>query len=180
MNNLNHVDLLLTAEDHTVDLADLATDPKMQMRVTMDQDTIEQYAEKIDAILEEKPIDVVVVDVNGYETWYVVDGFHRYHAAQLAECRAVRVRLMKGTYEQALLFAMSANWKNGLRPKPEDATRSVHMLLSIAPDFGFDSKAVNKWVTSFGIPASTARNHTKEMVEQVKAKRDAEILRLSA
>lgn len=85
---------------------------------------------------------------------------------------------MKGTYEQAIQYAMTANWKNGLRPKSEDARRSVHMLLSTAPDFGFDSTAVNKWLQCFGIPASTARNHTKDKVEEIKAKRDAEIVRL--
>lgn len=50
----------------------------------------------------------------------------------------------------------------------------------IAPDFGYDSKAVNKWLTSFGVPASTARNWTKDKVAEVKAKRDAEVLRLDA
>jgi transcriptional regulator with XRE-family HTH domain len=49
-----------------------------------------------------------------------------------------------------------------------------------APDFGFDSKEVNKWVASFGVPASTARNWTSSLVEEVKAKRDAEIVRLDA
>lgn len=39
-----------------------------------------------------------------------------------------------------------------------------------APDFGFDSKEVNKWVASFGIPASTARNHTSVLIAEVKDK----------
>ncbi|WP_415895821.1 hypothetical protein ACMXYQ_05210 [Neptuniibacter sp. PT34_22] len=94
---------------------------------------------------------------------------HRCHAADLAEAEEINAKIMKGTYEDAVQFAMSANWENGLRPKAKDAERSINMLLATAPDFGYDSKAVNKWVTSFGIPASTARNYTKDVIEKVKA-----------
>jgi hypothetical protein len=52
------------------------------------------------------------------------------------------------------------------------------MLLETAPDFGFDSKEVNKWVTSFGIPESTANNWTSDLIKEVKGKRDAKILEL--
>lgn len=172
--------LRLTAKEQTVERKELSVDPDMQMRMQIEQATVDEYADNIEAILEEKPIDVVEVEGNIETRWFIVDGFHRYHAAGQANLDAVRVRLMRGTYEDAVQYAMSANWENGLRPKAADAQRSISILLDTAPDFGFDSKAVNKWVTSFGIPASTARNYTKKLVEDVKAKRDAEIIRLDA
>lgn len=168
MKNLHTVELRLNAENHIVDRKDLSIDPDMQMRTAMSQETIDQYAGSITAILEEKPIDVIAVEGHLETRWLVVDGFHRYHAAVQAEVDAINIRLMKGTYDDAVQYAMSANWENGLRPKAEDAARSINMLLKTAPDFGYDSKAANKWVTSFGIPKSTAENHTSSKIAEIK------------
>lgn len=52
------------------------------------------------------------------------------------------------------------------------------MLLDTAPDFGYDSKLVIKWLETFGIPKTTARDNTKKLREEIDAKRDATILRL--
>jgi len=71
-------------------------------------------------------------------------------------------------------------WSLALRDEKEDAARSIAMLLETAPDFGYDSKLVIKWLVGHGLPQSTARNHTKELREQIDAKRDAKILELSA
>ncbi len=73
---------------------------------------------------------------------------------------------------------MTANFKNGMRPSTADQARCIPMLLETAPDFGYDSKLVNKWVASFGVPESTARNHTSPDIAAIKAKRDAKIMEL--
>ncbi|MEH6652333.1 MAG: ParB/RepB/Spo0J family partition protein [Motiliproteus sp.] len=172
--------LTTTATRETISINDVTADPKMQMRVEMDQDTIEQYTETIDSILEIAPIEIVCITLeNTKEVRYIVDGFHRYHAARQAGLKEITVNSMTGTYEDAVQYAMAANWKNGLRPKSSDAARSVGLLLETAPAFGFDSKAVIKWITSFGIPSSTARNHTKELRLEIDADRDSEIIRLN-
>ena len=88
----------------------------------------------------------------------------------------LEVTIMKGSYEEAVQYAMSANWKNGQRPNKEDSARSIGMLLDTAPDFGFDAKAVVKWLVEYGVPRSTAQRHTKELRERMIEKRDDEII----
>lgn len=173
---VNLTELKLTAENHTVSINDMAVDPRLQMRTCMDQDAIAQYAEKIDSILEKHPIMVVSVTYpTGREVWYIVDGFHRYHAARAAERETLNIMLMRGSWEDAVQYAMTANWANGMRPSKEAAKRSIEMLLETAPDFGYDSKKVIPWLAGYGIPKSTARNNTKKMREEIDELRDAKI-----
>ena len=168
-------ELFKNSDRHSVARKDLCNDPNMQMRQEMDQDTIDQYEENIETILEEHPIKVVSVEANGIESWYVVDGFHRYHGAFQADLDVVDIEIVHGTYEEALHAAMSANWSNGMRPNNKDAARSIGIMLESAPDFGYDSKKVVPWLMTFGIPKTTARDRTKEKRLQIDEMRDAKI-----
>ncbi|MEH6652334.1 MAG: hypothetical protein V7707_20140 [Motiliproteus sp.] len=171
--------------DLTVDALTIEDD--LQMRCSTDEELVTQYADNIVEILASSPIAVVeVLGADSAESViYVVDGFHRYAAVQEAisggaDIRAIPVLKMCGTYDEAFLFAQSANWSNGQRPNRDDAAKSTARILAKAPDFGFVSKAVIAWLVSFGIPKSTARNHTKELRADIDTKRDAEIERLDS
>ena len=180
MTNLHILEMRMSAEKHVISTSDIHYDFGLQMRNHMNQETVEQYADNISEILKENQIAIVSVENRLGESWYIVDGFHRYHAALAADVKEIDVLFMKGNYEDAVRYAMTANWQNGLRPSKDDAQRSLKILLDTAPDFGYDSKQVIKWLTTFGIPKSTAGNNTKELRSDIDDKRDAEILRLSA
>lgn len=189
MSNLHTVELRLTATKQIVSVGDLAVDPRLQMRADMRQDVIEEYAESIDEILEEAPLSVVEVEGAVGTHWYLVDGFHRYHAALHAAKEAVTVELMKGSWEDAVLYAMTSNGKHGLKAEAADKKRAIETVLSaLKPDFGYNSKAVVPWLTERGFQKRTAEKYTGKHVvkgvefeglrNQIDAKRDAKILEL--
>jgi len=90
----------------------------------------------------------------------------------------INIKLLRGTYDEAVQYAMSSNFKNGVRPSKADAARCIPMLLKTAPDFGCSSKLVVPWLRSFGIPRTTAQDHTKAIRELMDEERDSTILRL--
>jgi len=177
--SLNFVDLRLTASTHTISLNDLAIDPKFQMRTEMNHETIAEYAEKIDAICNKNPIEVVSVEhANGEEVWYLVDGFHRYHAARLAEKQTIKAVVMQGSYKEARQYAMTANLENGLQPTQEDLGRAIGMVLE-TEEFGLNSKLVVPFLMELGFSKRSAQRHSASFREGIEAKRDAKIVSMS-
>lgn len=171
-------EMLATKEEHVVARADLALDPKMQMRTEMCHETIKEYAEGIKDWIHESPIEVVVVEhANGEETFYVVDGFHRTHAAQIADLEGVDAIVYRADYETAVKYAMSRNFKHGKKATAEDTKKAIKRLMEFAPDFGYDSKGVNKYIEGY-IKSSHIRKFTPTYIEAIKKKRDAKILEL--
>ena len=172
-------ELNASAELHVLDRNDINIVPEMQMRAEVNNETVEQYAENIHEILKEHPLKVAIVeDERGNEAFYLVDGFHRYHASLLADITALEAKVIYCTYAEAVTLAMSANWTNGLRPNNEDAERSIRMLLENAPDFGYEPKAVANWLRSLGIPERTARRYAKDKAEEIRSKREEAVMAL--
>lgn len=172
--------LLKYKESHHVSGKDLALDPSMQMRTEMDHTHIEDLAESMrnKGYNESKPIKIVVVQTALDEVFYVVDGFHRTRAAQLAEIEMVPADVYFGSYDEAVMLAMSANFQNGKNPNDGDATKAIGRLLEMAPDFGYKSEAVGKWLMSFNIGRSTALDKASPLIAEIKAKRNAKIMEL--
>lgn len=164
------------AEKHVVAIGDLTVIADMQMRTQMDIEHIEHLKEQgIEQIIDENPLKVVWVEVNGDDIWYIVDGFHRMHAAIAEGLDAVSVDIKKGTYNDAIQYAMSANFRGNLTPNDGDCARAIGRLMSVAPDFGYDSKQVVKWLVSFGIKKTVATDYTVAKRKQIDELRDAKI-----
>lgn len=176
MTNNNIADLFQNAQREHVAIGDLHVDANLQMRTKMDMETVEHYVEQgIERIIKVSPIQVVWVETNGVDDWYIVDGFHRMHAAIAAGLDSVDIEIVKGTYDQALQYAMSANFRGNLSPNQEDCARAIAKLLEVSPDFGYDSKKVVKYLTSFGIKKRTAETHTDDLRKYIDGLRDAKI-----
>ena len=94
-----------------------------QMRESIDQDTVQDYA----GLLDELP--PVVVFNDGKQHW-LADGFHRVKAAQFADRDAIACEIRQGSRRDAVLFAVSANARHGLRRSNADKRKGVMALLS--------------------------------------------------
>src|SRR6516164_2555667 len=71
------------------------------------------------------PIDVFAVQ----DAYYVADGFHRLAAARQAGRDMIRCRVHQGTMRDAMIFAIFANVRRGLRYQGGDVTRILERLL---------------------------------------------------
>lgn len=88
-----------------VDPRDLVLDARCQARVELDADTIEEYAALYLSGEMSGAIEAYRVD----GSLYVIDGFHRTHAAREANCRVEVEIVGEGSIESAEYAALGAN-----------------------------------------------------------------------
>jgi hypothetical protein len=96
-----------------------------QVRVRMDPDAIEDYAE---AMQEGATFPPVVLFREG-ELYRIGDGYHRVAAAKKAGFPTIKAEVRKGAKREALLYACGANSRNSLRRTKADRRRAVETLL---------------------------------------------------
>jgi hypothetical protein len=91
------------------------------MRMDLDPDLIWEYAEAYQAKAKFPPL---VVFYDGTDYW-LVDGFHRWHAARKAEVKSHRCEVHQGTREDARWYSYAANQTHGLRRSNADKRKAV-------------------------------------------------------
>lgn len=105
-----------------------------QMRVSLDEATIERYAEDMrNNRWEWGPHNYLVVFHDKSErpegVYWLADGFHRIEAAQRAGWASVKCRVEEGGRRDAVLLAAGANASHGLGRSRDDVQRSIRTLL---------------------------------------------------
>jgi SAM-dependent methyltransferase len=105
----------------TVRLPDVTIDPKIQLKARgVDNDTVAAYVEAITNGAEFPPI--VVFDDG--ETLRLADGFHRVSAARFLGLADVEAEVNRGSREEAMIYAATANVTNG-RPMSQKQKREA-------------------------------------------------------
>lgn len=107
-------------------LKDIRLDGGTQPRQFINQETVEDYSERL---LEDCVFPPVIVFNDGANYW-LTDGFHRYHANKKAGFIDVECDVRNGTLREAVLFSLSANSKHGLRRTNEDKRNAVLKMLN--------------------------------------------------
>ena len=99
-----------------------------QFRARLNDDRVKEYAELF--VDEKWPFETPCeVFFDGSE-YYLVDGFHRYHAARTAGQDGIVCNVRKGTLRDAIRFALSANAKHGLHRSNDDKRKAVAFALA--------------------------------------------------
>jgi len=111
----------------TLKISDLTRDPRLQLRVSMTQKAIENYAEDYEVGMSLPRIEVYQ---EGAVFW-LVDGFHRVAAKERLGHEDIEARVTQGTFKDALLAALSANQGYGLRRTEADKRRVVLTALQV-------------------------------------------------
>lgn len=124
----------------SIPLSKIVLDPSLQARVQLDMETIREYAERIHEGDAFPSVDVM--DVDG--TFYLVDGWHRYHAYQAEGCEEIDASIVTGTFSDAVLAAAKSNKANSLKRTSADKRRAVSLLLA---DGTWKAKSSN-WIAS--------------------------------
>ena len=105
-----------------------------QCRLVIDQPTVYSYLESMKEG-DEFPLMDTVFDGS---TYWLTDGFHRYHAFKLLGIKEIEVKYKPGTLQDAQIEALKANSKHGKPLSNEDKRNKVEMALKIE---GFDKKS---------------------------------------
>jgi hypothetical protein len=100
-------------------------DSALQPRAKMDIKIIDEYTEAMKGGASFPALVVYKVD----DSYYLVDGYHRFMAAQGAKLANVLCEIRPGTMRDAVLFSAGVNATHGLRRTNEDKRRAVAVLL---------------------------------------------------
>lgn len=106
-------------------LPNIRLDGGTQPRAALDQELIAEYAEAIREGAVFPPGDAFY---DGSSYW-LADGFHRWHGHDLASKATMDVIIHQGTQRDAVLFSVGVNAEHGKRRTNEDKRRAVMVLL---------------------------------------------------
>lgn len=117
-----------------LDINKIRIDGGTQCRVVIDQPTVYAYLE----VMKEDARFPLLEAVFDGATYWLTDGFHRYHAYKLLGVKEVEVSFTTGTLRDAQIAALKANGKHGKPLTNEDKRNKVEMALKIDE---FDKKS---------------------------------------
>lgn len=112
----------------SVNLSDIRTDGGTQMRASLNDDTVSDYAAIIRDGVDFPP---VILFFDGSTHW-LADGFHRFFAYKQAGAVEIPAEVQQGTKREAILFSVGANAAHGLPRTREDKRKAVQALLDDA------------------------------------------------
>ena len=110
----------------TVKLNEIRIDGGTQGRVVIDQNHVYHMVEMMKEGYEFDPIDT---NFDG-ATYWLVDGFHRYHAYKLMGIKEVTIKYVPGTQEEAVIRSYGVNARHGLPRSFDDKKKVVELALA--------------------------------------------------
>lgn len=138
-------------KSEALDIVVLEPDPRCQVRVEMNPEAVDHYAELMkDDVKFRDPVEVFEVDGKRC----IVDGFHRVAAARQADKRFIRcVTVGSGTMDEAIGVALSKNHDHGVRRTSADKRHAVKMALDLGwgEDGGSNRKIAKRLEVSEGL-----------------------------
>ena len=114
-----------------IDINKIRIDGGTQFRLVIDQPTVYTYLEAMKEGAEFPQMDTTFDGV----TYWLTDGFHRYHAYKLLGIKEIEINYVPGTLRDAQIAALKANGKHGKPLTNEDKRHKVKKALEIE---GFD------------------------------------------
>ena len=104
-------------------------DSENQARERLDNDTVAEYAEA----MERKERLPPIVCYHDGSTYWLADGFHRYHAARKRGEKVIEAQVIKGSRDDARWHAAGANTQHGLKRTTADKQKAVRLALALRP-----------------------------------------------
>lgn len=116
-----------TFEAKTIPMREICQTPHTQVRATLHQDVIDEYAAAMRDGVEFPPITVFF---DGFAEYWIADGWHRYRAAADNGAVEIAAEVAEGKERDALWHAVTrANRAHGVRRTNADKRRTVEILL---------------------------------------------------
>lgn len=146
----------------------LRTDGGTQARLSVDQDTVDTYADVLEKEAGEWPFGEIDVFHDGSD-YFVGDGFHRTLAARRVKRSSVPCRVHQGTAKDAMIFGMTANDNHGLRMSRADKRHCVEWLIDNMPKMTQEDVASTAGVTSRTVRTILSERKTSGSPKTAKA-----------
>lgn len=138
-------------EKETIALTDITVDLRLNIRESLDDETIKRYTENF----EQLPPAVVF---ESDDTYLLADGFHRYEAANKLGRDEIEVEVRHGTRQDAEEYAALANLKHGKPLTRKERRKAVERMLML------HSERANAWIAEdTGVSKNTVAKYREEL-----------------
>ena len=134
-------------------------DSENQARERLDNDTVAEYA---DAMERKEKLPPIVCYHDG-STYWLADGFHRYHAARKRGEKLIEAQVIKGSRDDARWHAAGANTQHGLKRTTADKQKAVRLALALRPNLSDRKIAEHCGVDHKTVAALRAKASTGEI-----------------
>lgn len=128
-------------------------DSENQARERLDNDTVAEYAEAMERKEKLPPI----VCYHDGSTYWLADGFHRYHAARKRGEKDTEAQVIKGSRDDARWHAAGANTQHGLKRTNADKAKAVRLALALRPNLSDRKIAMHCGVSDKTVAALRAK-----------------------
>jgi len=108
-----------------IPLNQIETEAGTQIRFQINEETVLEYTEDLKRGDQFPP---VILFYSG-KKYYLADGFHRYLSHKKSKKRSIEAEVRKGNLRDAILYAVSANTRHGLKRTREDKQLAIRTLL---------------------------------------------------
>lgn len=143
---------------------------ELQNRERICEQTVSDYVDDIDRILEERPIEICQLD----SEYFLVNGYHRLAAYRQAYPKAQTVRAKVQPVETAnavRIKALTSNFDNGLQLSGSEKKANVVKLSILLNYTGVNEKEyVNKMVEITNLSRPTILRYTEEQRDTIKGR----------
>jgi len=130
-----------------LELISIRIDGDTQPRVAIDQLAVEQYASDMQRGNVFPPVSVIF---DGAAYW-LVDGFHRYHALLKLKRSQIQAVITTGVLADAQWQSLTANHAHGLRRTNDDKRKAVRKALQMHPELSDNALAEHVGVANVTI-----------------------------
>jgi hypothetical protein len=134
-------------------------DSENQARERLDNDTVADYA---DAMERKEKLPPIVCYHDG-STYWLADGFHRYHAARKRGEKYTEAQVIKGSRDDARWHAAGANKDHGLKRTTADKQKAVRLALALRPNLSDSKIAKHCGVSDKTVAAQRAKMSGSEI-----------------
>lgn len=148
-----------------IKLSDIAIDGGTQQRVRIDNEVVSEYAEAIQCGAK---FPSITVFFDGAQYW-LVDGFHRYHAHKTSGIEELSADVHEGTNRDARLFSAGVNGTHGIRLTNADKRNAVMMLLEDSEWTEWTNRDIAKHCKVTHTLVNKMRAEIEEKEEKVEA-----------
>jgi hypothetical protein len=109
------------------------------------------------------PPVVVFGDGDGDAGYWLADGYHRWHAAEIAGLQTIAADVRPGGRREAILHSVGANADHGWRRSNDDKRRAVMTLLNDVEWSGWSDLEISR---RCGVSAMTVARHRPASLQQ--------------
>jgi uncharacterized ParB-like nuclease family protein len=154
----------------SLNLDQIRIDGGTQSRATIHDTTVSEYADSLERGVELPPVTVFFDGVS----YWLADGFHRYHAHRRNGVTDIKADVQNGTQADAKLYSYGANQAHGLRRTNADKRNAVVGMLTNFAEWADNRIAIHVGVSHVTVRATRKTLESTCQIDKSKSREGAD------